>query len=198
MTAEARTREQKMSETRKTVLEPVEEKFILHWGEMGTKWGINRTVAQVHALLYLAAKPMPADEISTTLSVARSNVSTSLRELQGWKLVHLVPRMGERRDRFHTPHDLWEMFLTVVEQRVEREVAPTIVMLRRCAEEARKDKATEPVVTSRIAAMSEFLGDMHDWYGQMKRLPAATLRSLIPVGKGLSKLLPGARRGGAR
>ena len=112
--------------------------------------------------------------------------------------MHVVGRMGDRRDRFHTSHDLWELFLTVVEQRVEREIAPTIVMLRRCAEEARKDRATEAVVTNRIAAMSEFLEELHDWYGQMKKLPAATLRSLIRAGAGLTKLLPVARRGGAR
>jgi DNA-binding transcriptional regulator GbsR (MarR family) len=172
--------------------------FVLHWGEMGTRWGVNRTVAQVHALLYLSPEPLDAEEIAETLSVARSNVSTSLRELQNWNLVHLVPRMGERRDRFHTSHDLWELFLTVVEQRVEREIAPTIVMLRRCAEEARKDKATDAVVTNSIAAMSEFLGELHEWYGQMKKLPAATLRSLMRVGTGLTNWLPTARRGGAR
>src|SRR5580658_6497846 len=144
--------------------------FVLHWGEMGTRWGVNRTVAQVHALLYLSPEPLDAEEIAETLSVARSNVSTSLRELQNWNLVHLVPRMGERRDRFHTSHDLWELFLTVVEQRVEREIAPTI----------------------------EFLGELHEWYGQMKKLPAATLRSLMRVGTGLTKWLPTARRGGAR
>src|SRR3989441_13259292 len=91
-------------------LAPVEEKFILHWGEMGTKWGINRTVAQVHALLYLAAKPLPADEISTTLSVARSNVSTSLRELQGWGIVRVVHVLGDRRDHFETLKEVWEIF----------------------------------------------------------------------------------------
>jgi len=99
-------------------LAPVEEKFILHWGEMGTKWGINRTVAQVHALLYLAAKPLPADEISTTLSVARSNVSTSLRELQGWGIVRVVHVLGDRRDHFETLKDVWDIFRIVAEERM--------------------------------------------------------------------------------
>src|SRR5437879_7594233 len=107
-------------------LAPVEEKFILHWGEMGTKWGINRTVAQVHALLYLAAKPLPADEISTTLSVARSNVSTSLRELQGWGIVRVVHVLGDRRDHFETLKDVWEIFRIVAEERKKSEIDPTL------------------------------------------------------------------------
>ena len=102
-----------INETTKTTLTPVEQKFILHWGEMGTKWGINRTVAQVHALLFLSSKPLPADEISETLSVARSNVSTSLRELQGWGIVRLVHVLGDRRDHFETTKDVWEIFRTV-------------------------------------------------------------------------------------
>jgi len=102
-----------INETPKTTLTPVEQKFILHWGEMGTKWGINRTVAQVHALLFLSSKPLPADEISETLSVARSNVSTSLRELQGWGIVRLVHVLGDRRDHFETTKDVWEIFRTV-------------------------------------------------------------------------------------
>ena len=124
-----------MTDTSKS-LSPAAQKFILHWGEMGTRWGINRTVAQVHALLYLAAKPLPADEISATLSVARSNVSTSLRELQNWNLIQVDSRMGDRRDYFRTSSDVWTLFLTVVEQRIDREIVPTLTMLRRCAIEA--------------------------------------------------------------
>src|SRR5262245_30680657 len=104
-----------MSDERKAGLAPVAEKFILHWGEMGTKWGINRTVAQVHALLYLAEKPLPADEISATLAVARSNVSTSLRELQGWGIVRVVHVLGDRRDHFETLKAVWEIFSIVEE-----------------------------------------------------------------------------------
>src|SRR6266851_7785465 len=100
----------------------VQKQYILHWGEMGTKRGINRTVAQVHALLYLAAKPMPADEISTTLSVARSNVSTSLRELQGWGIVRVVHVLGDRRDHFESIKDVWEIFRIVSEERKRREI----------------------------------------------------------------------------
>ena len=99
--------------------------FVLHWGEMGTRWGVNRTVAQAHALLYLSPEPLTAEEIAETLSVARSNVSTSLKELQSWKLAQVVHRMGDRRDYFRTSHDVWELFMTVIEQRVEREIEPT-------------------------------------------------------------------------
>ncbi|HET6929726.1 MAG TPA: MarR family transcriptional regulator, partial [Candidatus Acidoferrum sp.] len=118
-----------MTDTTKSTLTPVAQKFILHWGEMGTKWGINRTVAQVHALLFLSPKPLPADEISETLSVARSNVSTSLRELQGWGIVSLVHVLGDRRDHFQTTKDVWEIFRTVSEERKRREIDPTLRVL---------------------------------------------------------------------
>src|ERR1700746_1025079 len=117
------------NETRKAGLAPVEEKLILHWGERATKGGINRTGAQVHALLYLAAKPLPADEISATLSVARSNVSTSLRELQGWGIVRVVHVLGDRRDHFETLKDVWEIFRIVAEERKKREIDPTLRVL---------------------------------------------------------------------
>jgi len=98
--------------TNTTALTPVAEKFILHWGEMGTRWGVNRTVAQVHALLFLSAKPLHAEDIARTLSVARSNVSTSLHELQGWRIVRAVSVLGDRRQHFESSKDLWEMFRT--------------------------------------------------------------------------------------
>src|ERR1700739_1226969 len=113
------------------------QEFILHWGEMGTRWGVNRTVAQVHALLYLSAEPLTAEDIVEALSVARSNVSSSLRELQNWQLVQTTHQMGDRREFFSTSHDVWQLFLTVVEQRVEREIEPTISTLSRLAAEAR-------------------------------------------------------------
>src|SRR5271167_3647469 len=109
-----------------TGLTPVAQKFILHWGEMGTRWGINRTVAQVHALLFLAPKPVPADEIAATLAVARSNVSTSLRELQGWGIVRAVHILGDRRDHFESIKDVWEIFRIVSEERKRREIDPTL------------------------------------------------------------------------
>jgi len=167
--------------------------FILHWGEMGGLWGVNRTVAQVHALLYLSPESLTAEEIAETLSVARSNVSTSLRELQNWNLVQVAHRMGDRRDFFHTTGDVWALFLTVVEQRVEREIVPTLTMLRRCAAEAQRERPTQPQVVERIVGMEAFLSEIHGWYGQMKGLPPATLRGVMRLGTGLTKLLPGSR-----
>jgi DNA-binding transcriptional regulator GbsR (MarR family) len=166
--------------------------FILHWGEMGSRWGVNRTVAQVHALLYLSAEPLTAEDIAEALSVARSNVSTCLRELQNWQLVHATHQMGDRRDFFSTSHDVWHLFLTVLQQRVEREIEPTIAALDRLAAEARAEK--RPEVTARIASMHAFLQEMHGWYQQMIRLPPNTLRSLVNLGAGVTKWLPGQRK----
>src|SRR5471032_846790 len=113
-------------------LSPVHQKFILHWGEMGTRWGINRTVAQIHALLYLSPHPLPAEEIAGTLSVARSNVSTSIRELEGWGIVRAVHVLGDRREHYESMRDVWEMFRLVIEQRKRREIDPTREILRKC------------------------------------------------------------------
>jgi DNA-binding transcriptional regulator GbsR (MarR family) len=168
--------------------------FILHWGEMGTRWGVNRTVAQVHALLYLSPEPLTAEDIAETLSVARSNVSTSLKELQNWNLVQVDSRIGDRRDFFHTSADVWTLFLTIVEQRVEREIIPTLTMLRRCAMEAEAERSTQPVITSRIAAMQTFIEQLYGWYGEIRKLPPASLRSIISIGSGITRILPKVRR----
>jgi DNA-binding transcriptional regulator GbsR (MarR family) len=162
--------------------------FIVHWGEMGSRWGVNRTVAQVHALLYLSAGPLTAEEIAETLAVARSNVSTSLHELQNWQLVRATHLLGDRRDFFSTSHDVWQLFFTVLEQRVEREIEPTIAALGRLAVEARAEKRTD--VTARIASMHAFLQEMHGWYQQMSKLPPSTLRSLVSLGSSITKWLP--------
>ncbi len=166
--------------------------FILHWGEMGSRWGVNRTVAQVHALLYLSPEPLTAEDIAEVLFVARSNVSTSLRELQNWQLVQATHKMGDRRDFFSTSHDVWQLFLTVIHQRVEREIEPTIAALGKLAVEARAEK--QPEVTARIVGMHAFLVEMHGWYQQMAKLPPTTLRSLVNVGAGITKWLPGGRK----
>jgi len=174
------------------VLTKAAREFILHWGEMGTRWGVNRTVAQVHALLYLAAEPLTAEDIAEALSVARSNVSTSLRELQNWQLVQATHQMGDRRDFFSTSHDVWQLFLTVVQQRVEREIQPTIAALGRLVTGARAE--TRPDVTARIAAMHAFLQEMHGWYQEMTKLPPNTLRRLVNLGAGVTKWLPRRRK----
>src|SRR5512146_2492959 len=125
----------------------VQQKFILHWGEMGTRWGINRTVAQIHALLFISPNPLNAEDIAETLSVARSNVSTSLKELQSWRIVKLVHVLGDKRDHFETMRDVWEMFRIVLDERKRREIDPTVALLEECIAEAAKatdtDKYTE-------------------------------------------------------
>ena len=176
------------------VLTDAAREFILHWGEMGTRWGVNRTVAQVHARLYLSPEPLTAEEIAESLSVARSNVSTSLKELQNWNLIEADSRIGDRRDFFRTSSDVWTLFLTVVEQRVEREIVPTMNMLKRCVLEAKGARPAQPLVAARIAAMQTFLEELHGWYLQIKKLPPATLRSLISIGSGITRMLPKARR----
>src|SRR3954447_16598989 len=114
----------------KVALTPTTEKFILHWGAMGAKWGINRTVAQIDALLYLSPKPLNAEEIADTLGVARSNVSTSLKELQGWGILRVAHVMGDRRDHFEAMKDVWEMFRIIMDERKKRETDPTLQLLR--------------------------------------------------------------------
>src|SRR5213076_485988 len=119
----------------------VAQKFILHWGEMGTRWGINRTVAQVHALLFLSEKPLPADQIVKALGVARSNVSTSLRELQNWGIIRIVHVIGDRRDHFESIKDVFAMFRLIARERKKREIEPTLRVLRDCISESTKPKA---------------------------------------------------------
>src|SRR2546422_9861211 len=118
-------------------LSPIQQRFILHWGEMGTRWGINRTVAQIHALLFLSPKPLNAEEIAETLSVARSNVSNSLKELQGWGIVRIAHVMGDRRDHFESMKDVWEMFRIILDERKKRETDPALHRLRECVADAK-------------------------------------------------------------
>src|SRR3954468_25082835 len=120
-------------------LTPAKERFILHWGEMGTKWGINRTVAQIYALLHIASNPLPAEDIADTLGVARSNVSNSLKELQSWGLVRATHLAGDRRDHFVALQDVWEIFRVIMEQRKRREIDPTLTVLRECMLESDED-----------------------------------------------------------
>jgi DNA-binding transcriptional regulator GbsR (MarR family) len=166
-------------------LTPVAQKFILHWGEMGTKWGINRTVAQVHALLFLAPKPLPADEISTTLAVARSNVSTSLRELQGWGIVRVVHVLGDRRDHFETFKDVWEIFRIVAEERKRREIDPTLRVVSECVQDVKASPGDE-YTRERLESMLEFLTTMSGLFDEVLRMPKGTLKG---VGKLRGKVI---------
>jgi DNA-binding transcriptional regulator GbsR (MarR family) len=166
-----------MTDQTKISLTPVAQKFILHWGEMGTKWGINRTVAQVHALLFLSPKPVPADEIAETLSVARSNVSTSLRELQGWGIVRVVHVLGDRRDHFETFRDVWEIFRTVSEERKRREIDPTLRVLGECVQEL-KANPDDVYTRERLESMLEFLTVMSGLFDEVIRMPSGALKGV--------------------
>jgi len=172
-------------------LTPTMEKFVLHWGEMGSRWGVNRTVAQVHALLYLAERPLHAEEIATTLGVARSNVSNSLKELQSWELVKLVHVLGDRRDHFESLLDPWDLFLTIAEGRKRRELDPTLTMLRQCVIEAGDDRETPAEVKRRIKDVLGFMEGLTGWYEQMRRLPRAALVKMLKMGGKVAKLLDG-------
>ncbi|MDH5326448.1 MAG: MarR family transcriptional regulator [Gammaproteobacteria bacterium] len=170
-------------------LTSVMEKFIVHWGEMGTRWGVNRTVAQIHALLYLSSQPLNAEEISETLGVARSNVSTSLKELMSWRLVKVNHVLGDRRDHFESSKDLWEIFNCVVEERKKREIDPTLTILRQCELEAANDKTTPEEIKQRIKNMTEFLETLTDWYEQMSHIPKTSVMKLLKLGSKVTKLL---------
>src|SRR5688572_18515427 len=149
-------------------LTTVQAKFVLHWGEMGTRWGINRTVAQIHALLYLSPKALNAEELAETLSVARSNVSNSIRELQGWGIVKLVHVMGDRRDHFESMKEPWEMFRVVLDERKRREIDPTLEVLRECIAEAEKDKDTDEYTETRLRELADFFEITTGWYSQIR------------------------------
>jgi DNA-binding transcriptional regulator GbsR (MarR family) len=170
-------------------LTPVMEKYIVHWGEMGTRWGVNRTVAQIHALLYLSPSPLHAEEISETLGVARSNVSTSLKELMSWGLIRVSHVLGDRRDHFESIKDLWAMFTTVVEERKKREIDPTLTLLRQCQLEAAEDRQTPQEIKDRIQEMTDFLETLTGWYEQMQRLPKTTLVKLMKLGSKITGVL---------
>lgn len=169
-------------------LRPVARRFVLHWGEMGSKWGINRTVSQIHALLYLAGRPLPAEEIAETLEVARSNVSTSLKELQSWKLIHVVHLMSDRRDHFETSTDIWELFHTVVRERKQREFDPTIDVLRECVTNPEFNRE-EAGAQQRMRETLQFMETLASWGDEMMRLPPETLVKVMKLGARIQQLL---------
>jgi DNA-binding transcriptional regulator GbsR (MarR family) len=179
-----------MTDKPQTELSPVAQKFILHWGEMGTRWGVNRTVAQVHALLYISQRPLSAEEIATTLSVARSNVSNCLHELLGWGIIRVVPQIGDRRQHFESLKDVWELFHIIVRERKKREVDPTIQVVRECVEEAKKAGGSEAYARERLEALLEFITTMNGLFEEFQRLPPAATRGLMKLRGQVRKLLP--------
>jgi DNA-binding transcriptional regulator GbsR (MarR family) len=169
-------------------LSPAHERFVLHWGEMGTKWGVNRTVAQVHALLYLSSKPLNADDIVETLKVARSNVSNSLKELQGWGIVHVTHVIHDKRDHFEAKTDVWDLFQTIADARKRREIDPTRALLREMLEQP---KSLDAHTRERLEAMSEFFETTGSWYEQVSRWPRPMLQKLLRLGDKLAKFIGG-------
>lgn len=171
-------------------LTPVAQKFILHWGEMGSKWGVNRTVAQIHALLYFYGKPMHAEDITDTLEVARSNVSNSLKELQNWNLIKIVHVMGDRRDHFETSTDVWELMRTVMRERKNREFDPTVALLKECL--SSPDLEMESVeARKRIEDTLNLMQTLGIWGNEMLNLEPETLVKVMKLGAKIQKLIRG-------
>jgi len=170
-------------------LSATEQKFVLHWGEMGTRWGVNRTVAQIHALLFLARQPMAAETIAETLGVARSNVSTSLRELQSWRLVRVSHVMGDRRDHYLALQDVWEIFRIILEERKRREIDPTLSVLRECAIEGAQDAELDDAVLARMQVALDFLEMFSATFQDYQRLPPATLQRMLKMGGKVARFI---------
>ena len=171
------------------MLSSVAQKFILHWGEMGTRWGINRTVAQIHALLFLSPRPLPAEEIATTLGIARSNVSNSLHELQSWGIVRVVHVLGDRRDHFESMKDVSEMFRVITHERKKREIDPTLRLLQGCIIEAARAKSADRYTRKRLADLLQFFELAETAYLQLEKLPTAALLKLAKMGDKTLRLL---------
>lgn len=170
-------------------LSSVQQKFILHWGEMGTRWGINRTVAQIHALLYISPQPLPAEDIADTLGVARSNVSNSLKELQGWGIVKRIHVLGDSRDHFESMKDVWEMFRVVLDERKKREIDPTMRMLRECIVEAEKDKDTDKHTEQKLRDLHNFFETTTALYVQVRQWPTSAMVKFVKLGDKVLKVL---------
>jgi DNA-binding transcriptional regulator GbsR (MarR family) len=165
------------------------QRYVLHWGEMGSRWGLNRSVAQMHALLYLSAQPLHADEIAETLGIARSNVSVGLKELLSWKLVNVTQHLGDRRDFFVAQRDPWEVVRIIVEGRKHRELDPTVSFLRECAAELASDRETPAHVRAQITGQLEFMETLMGWYESIKELPRKTLLKMMRMGQRIAKVI---------
>jgi len=170
-------------------LTPTMHRCVLHWGEMATRWGVSRSVAQMHALLFLSPAPLTADEIAETLNVARSNVSVSIKELQAWDLVNVTHQLGDRRDYFQARKDIWEVLTMIMDGRKKREIDPTLQMLREATADASKDQETPEAVKQRIGDMLEFLEEVSGWYDQIRGMPRPTLLKLMRMGTKVAKIV---------
>lgn len=170
-------------------LSPSIARFVLHWGDLGSQWGVNRSVAQIHALLFISDEPLNAEQIAATLGLARSNVSNSIRELHSWKLIERVPVLGERRDHFTAEADIWEMATRIAKGRKEREIDPAEAALKLCNEEAANDPKISPQARQKLADMLEFVSTMSRWHDEMLSVPKGALMTLIAMGSGIVKVI---------
>ena len=170
-------------------LSPAIERFVLHWGDMGGTWGVNRSVAQIHAFLLVAGRPLNAEEIADALEMARSNVSNSIKELVTWRLVRRVPVRGDRRDHFEAEGDVWEMVSRIVEMRKAREIDPAKQVLAACLTDARNDPDANPAAVQRLDDIKELMDLLDGWYGQVKDMPKESLLPMIRMGSKAVELL---------
>jgi len=170
-------------------LSPAMHRFVLHWGDMGATWGVNRSVAQIHALLLVSGRALNAEEIAETLRLARSNVSNSVRDLIGFGLVRRAPVFGDRRDYFEAEGDAWEMTTKIIAVRKAREIDPAAEDLKNCLDEARADPTTNPQALARLTEIKALMDLLDGWYEQMKKLPKTTLLPLIRMGSKAVDLL---------
>ena len=170
-------------------LEPVKQEFVLHFGEMGSRWGINRTVGQIYALLFLSEEPLNAEQIVEALGFSRSNVSMGLKELQAWNLVRLQHQLGDRRDYFTTPDDLWEIVRTLVEERKKREIDPTLSKLRGLLIAAEDGDTGADRALGRMRELTELLELLTGWYEEMNKIPTDRLIRLLALGSAVQKVL---------
>ena len=174
-------------------LAPAIERFVLHWGDMGGQWGVNRSISQIHALLYLSERPITAEEIAEALGLARSNVSHSIKELLSWDLIRRVPVRGDRREHFEAETDVWEMFIRIAAGRKEREIDPAIAALKFCLSAADTDPKVHPVARNRLKNMLDFVETLETWHAQMLTVPKSKLAALIRLGARIVNLLPGGK-----
>ena len=169
-------------------MSPLAEAFVLHFGEMGSRWGINRTVGQIYALLYISGRPLPADEIAETLNFSRSNVSMGLKELQSWQLVKLQHLPGDRREHFSTPDDIWQIVRTLAEQRRRREIDPTLSVLRDLIV-AQPSNEDERRAQEKLRQMHDLIELLTGWADEVQKLDTAELVSLLKLGSRVVGLL---------
>ena len=174
-------------------LHPAVERFVLHWGDMGGQWGVNRSVSQIHALLYLSEAPLTAEDIAAKLGLARSNVSNSIKELLSWDLIRRVPQRGDRREHYEAEADVWEMVLRIAKGRKAREIDPALAMLRTSVAAAAGDPTMHPIATARLKAMLAFTESVDTWYGQMLGVPKAKLAIALRLGAKIMALIPAGR-----